>query len=334
MPKHHCRKMWNSSLQESQVKKVNVVVIGCGHLGKWHVQKVCEINSAQLVGIVESCHKGKARVQKLYPDKYITTNLDDIINDIDAAIVATPTQSHFEIMKVLLNFKKHVFCEKPLTSTLSEAMKIRELARKQKLVVQVGHSERFHRSWEERINFPEFFKEPGTVRISRLAPYKGRGTDVDVVQDLMIHDLDLICYLFGEIPFKVHSVGHKIRTDKWDYVTSKFHFNSGRVAFITVARNHIKEVRDFEVTNKNGCFYVDLLNSEFHVARADATQEHGFVKIDKYPSRDHLLEEQRCFYDSILYQKPVVIGVEDGVLAVRLVERVLEGLERDCEINI
>ena len=316
------------------MKKVNVAVVGCGHLGKWHARKVCEIDSARLVGIVEISEEEKARVQNLYPDVYVTTSLEEIIKDIDAAIVATPTQSHYEIMEILLTSQKHVFCEKPLTSTLHEAMRIRDLAKKQKLVVQVGHSERFHRSWNERAKFPEFFKEPGTVRISRLAPFKGRATDVDVVQDLMIHDLDLIGYLFGEIPSKVHSVGHKIRTDKWDYVTSKFHFNSGREAFITVARNHIKEVRDFEITNKNGCLYIDLLNSEFHVARADATESHGFVKIDKYPSRDHLLEEQKHFYDSILYQKTVVVGVEDGVLAVRLVEKVLEGLERDCEVEI
>ena len=316
------------------MKKVNVAVVGCGHLGKWHVQKVHKIDTAHLVGIVESNQQEKIKVQTLYPDTYVTINLEDIIKEIDAAIVATTTQNHYQIMERLLLSQKHVFCEKPLTSTLSEAMRIRDLAKRQKLVVQVGHSERFHRSWEERANFPEFFKEPGTVRISRLAPFKGRSTDVDVVQDLMIHDLDLICYLFGEIPSKVHSVGHKIRTDKWDYVTSKFHFNSGREAFITVARNHIKEVRDFEITNKNGCLYIDLLNSEFHVARADATEAHGFVKIDKYPSRDHLLEEQKYFYDSILYQKPVVIGVEDGVLAVRLVEKVLEGLEKDCEVNI
>ena len=314
--------------------RVNVAVIGCGHLGKWHVQKACEIESADLVGIVEFNEIEKKRVQDIYADQYVTTRLDDIIDDIDAAIIATPTQSHFEIMENLLSLGKHVFCEKPLTRTLDEAMKIRDLAKERQLVVQVGHSERFHRSWEERAKFPEFFKQPGTVRISRLAPYKGRSIDVDVVQDLMIHDLDLICYLFGEIPSKVHSIGHKIRTDKWDYVISKFNFKSGREVFITVARNHIKEVRDFEITNKNGCLYVDLLNSEFHVAQANAIETHGFVKIDKYPSRDHLLEEQKHFYESILYQKPAVVGVEDGVLAVKLVEKVLEGLDKDCEINI
>ena len=316
------------------MKRVDVAVIGCGHLGKWHVQKACEIESARLVGIVESNEVEKKRVQELYPDQYVTTDLNNIIDKIDAAIIATPTQCHFEIMENLLSLGKHVFCEKPLTRTLDEAMKIRDMAKERQLVVQVGHSERFHRSWEERAKFPEFFKQPGTVRISRLAPFKGRSIDVDVVQDLMIHDLDLICYLFGEIPSKVHSIGHKIRTDKWDYVISKFNFKSGREAFITVARNHIKEIRDFEITNKNGCLYIDLLNSEFHVARADATEAHGFVKIDKYPSRDHLLEEQKHFYESILYQKPIVVGTEDGVLAVKLVEKVLEGLDKDCEVNI
>ena len=316
------------------MKKVNVAVVGCGHLGSWHVQKACEIESAHLVGIVELNQKEKERVQELYPDKLVTVDLNDVIDDIDAAIIATPTKTHFKILKTLLNDQKHIFCEKPLTSTLLEAMTVRDLVKERQLVVQVGHSERFHRSWEERAKFPEFFKQPGTVRISRLAPYKGRGIDVDVVQDLMIHDLDLICYLFGEIPSKVHSIGHKIRTDKWDYVISKFQFNSGREAFITVARNHIKEVRDFEITNRNGCLYIDLLNSEFHVARADASEAYGFVNTDIYPSRDHLLEEQKYFYDSILHQKPIVVGIEDGVLAVRLVEKVLEGLEKDCEVEI
>ena len=316
------------------MKKVDVAVIGYGHLGRWHVEKTISLETARLIGIVETDKIRAQKATKLYPNKKVVSSLDDIIDEIDCAIVATPTYTHFNIVESLLTKSKHVFCEKPLTSTLEDAMKIQKLAQNKNLVVQVGHSERFHHAWTERENFPDFFKDPGTVRMSRLSPYKGRGEDVDVVQDLMIHDLDLIGHLFNEVPSRVHSIGHKIRTDKWDYVISKFNFVSGREVFITVARNHIKEVRDLEITNKNGCLYVDLLNSEFHVARANSTKKHGLIQVDKYPTKDHLLEEQRHFYESILYAHPPIVGVEDGVLAVRLVEKVLEGLEKDGDVDI
>ena len=311
--------------------KVNVALIGCGFLGKWHLDKAMALNDLCVLRFVVEPNKNAwPTLLEKYPNLKIVSTLDEIINDIDAAIVATPTSLHYSLVKQLLEKNKHVFCEKPLTSKYSESLEIQNLSFKTKRVVQVGHSERFHEVWDFKDKFSDFFSGDATIRMNRLAPFKGRATDVDVVQDLMIHDLDLLVHLFNEKPKKVRAIGHKIRTDKWDYVSAQFFFRHGKDAFITVGRNHIKEVRDLEVTNKVGCFHVDLFTKEFKVARFDQLE----VETKTYSPRDHLLIEQREFYNSILNNRPAIVDVHAGVTAVLLVEKVLESLEKNETVEI
>lgn len=309
---------------------VKVALIGCGFLGKWHLDKAMAIEDCELVAVVEPNQSAWDFIRAKYSNLRIVKELSEVMDNIDAAIIATPTSLHFKLAETLLKHGKHVFCEKPLTSRHDEALKIQSLALQSKKVVQVGHSERFHEVWSYRNKYNDFFIGEATIRMNRLAPFKGRATDVDVVQDLMIHDLDLLVHLFHEKPRKVRAIGHKIRTDKWDYVSAQFYFRHGKDAFITVGRNHIKEVRDLEVTNKVGCFYVDLLNKEYKVARFDQLE----VETSSYPPRDHLLIEQQEFYRSILENRPAIVDVNDGVTAVLLVEKVLQALESNELVEI
>jgi predicted dehydrogenase len=309
---------------------IKTAVIGYGHLGKWHVEKAIQLDSCELVAIVEHSDEALNEIREKYPDIEVTNDLTLILDKIDAAIIVTPTSTHYEVSKILLEAGKHIFCEKPLTSSLGEAEKILSLAQSSNKIVQVGHSERFHQIWDRKESYAPFIDNIGTVRIQRMAPFKGRATDVDVVQDLMIHDLDLVSHIFNEVPSQINAMGHKMRTDKWDYVTAHLEFPSGRDAFITVARNHIREVRDFEVTNKHGCFYIDLLNNEYYISWSHKDD----VFKQSYPKRDHLLEEQKEFYQSIIEKKPAVVDIEDGVLAVKLVNLVLQSLEEERSIEI
>lgn len=305
-------------------KKIKVAVIGYGHLGRWHAEKASNHEASELVAIVENSEEGRKKALELYSSDIIFSDIEDVLNIIDAAFVVVPTSFHFEIVKNLINNNKHVFCEKPLTTTLNHAKELTNLVKdKPNLKVQVGHSERFHEIWDLRSKFEKFFKDKSTIRITRVAPFKGRATDVDVVQDLMIHDLDLLVFLMNEVPTSVTSDGHKIRTDHWDAVTSKLEFESGASAYITVGRNHVKEVREVEFTNLNGTICFDLFSNEVLVSDKNSDT----VENISYNKRDHLLHEHDSFYSSIANNSKPVISIEDGVLAVKLIDAVVKSLE-------
>ncbi|MGE3609907.1 MAG: Gfo/Idh/MocA family protein [Bacteriovoracaceae bacterium] len=317
------------------MNKVRVAVLGYGHLGKWHCQKV-EANSdkAEFVAIVEKFPAGQEAAKTAHPKVKVVDDIKNIINEIDAAFIVTPTSTHFELVKYLLENGKHVFCEKPLCSNDQEGNLLRPIAEAKKLVLQVGHSERFHEAWEILKKDFEALKSPYVVRINRVAAFKGRATDVDVVQDLGIHDLDLLTYLFKDRPIAVKAYGQKIRTLKWDNVTIDLTLENGSRAFITIGRNHVKEIRDLEVISKNGMIYVDLFSNKISLAHHDKFEDGSFVQERTYNKRDHLLVEHQAFYQSILENKPAIIGLKDGLNAVHLVDSVLKSLEENKEVKL
>ncbi len=314
--------------------KIKVAIVGYGHLGKWHAQKAeCFPERAELKYIVEKFPAGREAAKVAHPQVIVVEDISECINDIDAAFVVTPTTFHFELVEYLLNHNKHVFCEKPVTETTPQSLKLKELLKNKELVLQVGHSERFHQAWERKENYKQFFNSPAHITLKRVAPFKGRATDVDVVQDLMIHDLDLLVYLFGETPISVESVGFKMRTNRYDYVSSNFKFQSGHRATITVGRNQTKEVRELEISNKSGTLLVDLMKNEIQEALgANAGPE--YVSLDKYEKRDHLMLEHKHFYESILNHKEPIVSLEDGLLAVALIDKVIESVESGKEVVI
>ena len=235
----------------------------------------------------------------------------------------TPTSFHYQVCEKLLLAGKHVFCEKPLTSTYEQALKLKSMKGDQSF--QVGHSERFHAVWESLGPQKKYFEDSPVVTLERQAPFKGRATDVDVVQDLMIHDIDLILFLLNEKPTSVKAVGKKQRTDKWDYVKAFFNFASGAQATISVGRNHVLEVRSLESVNNFGCLRVDLFNRKTF----EASSKSNTVEESEYEKRDHLLEEHKGFYKTIL--NPDIspkVSIDDGIQAVYFVEMVLKSLEQ------
>jgi predicted dehydrogenase len=312
------------------LSNLNVAVIGYGHLGKWHADKVVALPQSNLMFIVDPFEESQKKAKTAHPEANIVSTVDEIIGKVDAAIVVTPTSLHYEVVMKLLENGIHVFCEKPMTSTVEEAKAIGSLLEKNSsLVFQVGHSERCHQIWQRREEFSEFFEGAPTVRINRVAEFKGRATDVDVVQDLMIHDIDLLLYLMKERPTSLRSTGYKIRTEKWDHVTTEFYFESGMKASITVGRNHVKEMRDVEVINSKGSLFFDLFSNKLLVARGSATSD--FVETIPYERRDHLLIEQDHFYKSILDGDKIFVDYNDGLIAVEIIEKVLKSLDSKKE---
>ena len=298
-----------------------MVLIGHGHIGKWHAQKIHEHPLANLVAVVEKNREIFSEIEKTYPGVKVATELSDIEGEAQAFVVATPTSTHFDIVHYLMAKGKHIFCEKPLTADYVQACRIMEERGKKDVVLQVGHSERFHGVWEEEARYAPFLTPPCFIRANRLSVFKGRATDVDVVCDLMIHDLDIIYYLLKEMPRSVYAVGHKGKTAKWDHVLVRMDFRQGTCAFLTAGRNYVEEVRNFESVNNEGCFFVDLYKHEAKILGQKGLESFSYEK------KDHLFLEQDHFYRSILERKKEIVDCRDGVLMVKIVDSILRSLE-------
>lgn len=301
---------------------LKVAVLGYGYLGKWHCQKVEACTGVVLHAIVEKFPANAEAAKLAHPHAKIVEDLDQVINEIDAAIVVTPTSTHHQLVKKLLLLNKHVFCEKPLCFTLAEAEEILQLAKNNTSVLQVGHSERFHEAWEilEK-DFADYLKSPFTMRISRYAAFKGRATDVDVISDVMIHDLDLMIFLTKKKPLSVRATGNINKTSKWDHVLAYFELPGNSSCSILSSRNHTREVRELEVANDHGCFSIDLMTLEITVS----SKNNELQKISAM-KRDHLLLEHQAFYHSILNNHPAMVNVHDGHYANLLIDFVIKSL--------
>lgn len=316
------------------MKKVSVALIGYGHLGKWHAEKAKLSNHANLVAIVDPGEKSQELAKEKFPDVKICSSIDDVIQDIDAALVVTPTSFHHKIVLKLLENNVHVFCEKPLTESLEQSLEIKNvLESKKQLLLQVGHSERVHEVWEKSLENTQFFNEDKAIaHFKRVAPYKGRATDVDVIQDLMIHDIDLAFYLFKQEAKVVRAFGEKIRTDKFDYVWAEVIFKGGFRATFIASRNDVLEQRTLEVINKHGTYMVDLFKNEYKMAKANEENSESYVVSHNYDKRDHLAYEQERFYGSILRGEDNFVGVNDAVKVARVMDAIKESILTHQEI--
>ncbi len=313
---------------------IKTALIGYGHIGKWHAQKAYQIKDCELLAIVEPFEANATKAQEDYPSIRVVSSLEEIISEIDAAIIATPTSFHFDHLKELIENKKHIFCEKPICESSVQAQELVALTKSYKGVIQVGHSERFHKAWDLIAKYDYLDQKNSLISIERQGAFKGRATDVDVVQDLMIHDIDLLLYALKQKPISVEAKGFKIRTDKWDMVEARFELESGGSARIISSRNFVKEKRELQIYNSEGSLQVDLFKNQISHAPKTMVKDNAFVEVVDYEKRDHLLEEQKCFYTSILNQSSAVVPFLEGIEVVKIIDLVLKSLEQNEKINL
>ena len=205
-----------------KIKKVKIAVVGVGHLGKHHVKHYSKLDNVDLVGVFDI----DSQVSKSIAEKYKIKNFknyDELVRQVDAVSIVTPTRSHYEVSKFFLNNKKHVLIEKPITSTVLEADDLIKIANMNNVLIQVGHIERFNPAL-----FPlrELELEPKYLEIQRLAPYTSRGTDVPVVLDLMIHDIDLALSLVNSNVKSINANGVSIMTNSIDIANARIRFEN------------------------------------------------------------------------------------------------------------
>ena len=305
---------------------MKISLVGFGHLGKWHAEKLTMLYGPNFHSIVEIDTSKHQSIRQNFTEQKIVHHLSEVIDDIDAVVIATPTTYHYQVILEAINKDKHCFVEKPMTATLQESIDIGDLLSKKDIIFQVGHSERFHALWEEVME-KEKFSNCRIARFDRLAPYKGRGDDVDIIYDLMIHDYDLLTLLGFGTPLTVEAWGQSCHTKMIDYCSSKLTYPNG-VVFVTASRSSINEKRSAEFVFDDGVLEVDLIHER--VKRSYSFKE---INESKFEKRDHLLEEHKVFKSSIEKGKNNSINYNVGHIAMKIMDMTLRSIREKEKIS-
>ena len=294
-------------------KKLNIGVVGIGYLGKYHLEKFinnkqCDTKWVVDINLDNIDLNGHDSIQK-------SSNYKEILNDIDAISLVTPTKMHFKIAKFFLENKKHVLIEKPMTETVAQAKKLVDLAKKNKVILQVGHLERFNPVMKR---LTKEISDPLFIEVHRLAKFNPRSTDVNVIFDLMIHDIDIVTTLMKKNIKNVSAFGKKIITTSTDIANVRLEFSGGSVANLTASRISQKNERKIRVFEKDKYYSVDFMNSNIkkYIKNSKASKELFGFKEFKYDKTDALKDEINNFILSCLgKEKPLVDG-KQGKAAV------------------
>ena len=244
-------------------ESIRLGVIGTGSMGKNHARIFSEMPRAQFTAILDSRAETAAQIAGQYGAKPVTS-IEEFADSVDAATVATPTVTHFEIAKALLERGKHVLVEKPFTETPEQARELCDIAHERGLVLQVGHIERFNpvmSALEQRLSAPKF------IEATRLSPYPGRSLDVGVVLDVMIHDLEIILHLVRSPWAQVDAVGVPILSKREDIANVRIRFENGCVANITASRISQDKLRKIRVFQPDAYLSLDYQKQEGYLLR-------------------------------------------------------------------
>ena len=308
--------------------QLRVGVIGAGMMGQRHCRIYSNMRRAQLVGICDARSEVGSRVAQQFEVPFYE-NLHDLLLHVDAVSLVTPTPSHFEIAMHCLAKGIHVLVEKPITETVEQAERLTQTAEASNLIVQVGHIERFNPTYSELKNVLEDMT-PLAVNFRRLSPYQGSNTDVDVILDLMIHDLDLMLDLVQQEPVMIHAYGLTALSGAIDHAVAHLSFTSGPLLTVTASRVTEQKVRTIEVTAKEAYLEGDLLNKSISVHRRtigeylnnNKYRQESIVERIHVPIFEPLFLELQDFVDCIMEGKAPRVPARDGFNALRLADAI------------
>lgn len=320
-------------------ERARIGILGAGHLGRIHVQQVLEVPELELIGIhdphPEKCEALRMEFGvKVFQDPGALTGHCDIID------VVTPTIAHHACATAALRARKHVFIEKPVTTTLEEARDLLALAERHGCKVQVGHVERFNPALQAAL---PSFSEPMFIESHRLAQFNPRGTDVSVVLDLMIHDIDIVLHVVGRPVYKVSASGVAVVSDTPDIANARIEFEGGCVANLTASRISLKNMRKSRFFQRDAYIAVDMLKKETEIVRMrnverpdplsitidlGAGKGHREISFEKpeIPATNAIREELRSFARAVLHDTPVAVSLADGTRALETAHMVLEAM--------
>ncbi len=317
------------------MNKLKIAVIGLGYLGKFHAEKLANIPEVELVALVDINLKRVEKVYKKLKEQFgispqVLTDYKKILDKVDAVSIVTSTITHYEIAKFFLEAGKAVFLEKPLTHDLKQAEELVEISLKKNLPFQIGYIERFQPAVKELL---KRVKNPLFIEAHRLSSFVERNLDIDVILDLMIHDLDLICLLKPNQEIElIHAVGAPLFTSLPDIVNARIVFGDGTTCNLTASRVSLNKQRRFRVFEKGACYVVDTLERSYLEVRADVLKREYQSNKQIFPKSDPLKEELVSFVKNVLTGKKVVVPGEEALkslkLAFEIKKQVDENLKR------
>ena len=292
---------------------IKTAVIGTGYLGKYHVEKFAQLAHSQLVGI---CDIDKTHSQEL-SEKYQVFATDDyrtLANQVDAVSIATPTPSHFEIAQFFLNNGIHVFIEKPISTTIEEANELIRIAEANNCILQVGHVERFNAAFQfiqPMLGVPRF------IESQRLTSFKLRGSDVSVILDLMIHDIDIALSIAKSPITDIRATGAYVLTPFIDIANARIEFENGCVASLTASRINSASVRRLRVFQNDAYLLADMQKNICRIRQKTTSEmypgvpdiEHEDVYLEKGDALNH---EISAFLDAIVFGKKAIVSGQDA----------------------
>lgn len=304
------------------MKPLRVGVVGVGHIGKNHARLYAETDAADFTAIFDSNPENAAQVAAQYNVRAVTS-LEEFCELVDAASIATPTVSHFEVGRALLEKGKHLLIEKPIAADTAQANELAELAAARRLVLQVGHVERFNPvlgALEARLSRPRF------IEAHRLSPFPNRSTDIGVVLDLMIHDLEIVLHLVRSPVQTIDAVGVPVLSRREDIANARIRFENGCVANITSSRISPERMRKIRVFQEDAYLSLDYQNQTGEIYRRSATGiERSEVEIEREePLKREILSFIECARSGL---EPKVSGFEATAaleLAVEITKRIAD----------
>ena len=301
--------------------KLRIAVIGVGYMGRFHAEKLAASANAELVAVADADAARAAEIASALGCRHATdyrTLLPPHFSGLDAACVAVPTEHHHEVVRACLEAGVQVLVEKPLARTLAEADALLGLARARALVLQVGHSQRFNPAFRA---LAAAEGRPLFIDIERLAPFKARGTDVDVVLDLMIHDLDLVLALARAPVEQVSACGFRVLTEAVDIANARIEFADGCVANVSASRVSQAPVRKLRVFRQDGYCSADLQEQRLrHARRSGEAIEETEQTFDRV---DELGAQTEEFLQAVRERGAPLVSGEQGRAALALAQRIV-----------
>jgi predicted dehydrogenase len=317
---------------------LKVGVFGAGHLGKFHLNNWKLIRNAELVGFYDPNDQTAKEVSEKYQiPRYLSP--DDLISACDAVDIIAPTPMHFGLCEMAIRRGKHVFVEKPLANDMEEAKILLKLVKESNVKLQVGHVERFNPAFLALEGVP---LHPMFIEVHRLAEFNPRGTEVSVILDLMIHDIDIILHIVKSEVKNIYSSGVAVMTDTPDIANVRIEFNNGCVANLTSSRISLKKMRKLRIFQKDAYIGVDFLSKKTEIISLDpGDSKDGFsfdietlngtksilVRNPEPPQINAILMELEKFTESILENKPTQVSELDGYRAMDIAHQILQKIK-------
>ena len=308
------------------MKKIKVAVIGVGYLGKFHAEKYKINKKVDLVGVVDSNKERRTEISKKL-NVLQFSNYKEVLPKVDAVSIAVPTNLHYEIGKIFLENGKHVLLEKPFTSTLAQAKTLGKIADSKKIILQIGHLERFNKAF---LKLENIIQRPLFIECNRISPFKIRGTEVDVIMDLMIHDLDIILKLNKSNIKNIQAKGIKVLTNKADIANARITFENGCICNLSSSRISEKVERKTRIFQKNAYFSIDYQTNRLDTYTKESNKSVHSIKRKsyQYENNDSLKKEIESFIDCVKSKKSPIVSSKDGINALKYALQISNKIKR------